>query len=424
MPAAKPHRLLYFFMAFVLLMFFGLIYAWSLFVEPLEAEFGWDRSATSVVFTLSITTFCIGMLVAGALEERTSPRTVMLITAACLGVGMGAAAFTSSLPSIYVTYGILVGTGVGLGTDCVMSVTLKWFPDKQGVASGAMLLGFGGGTLLLSPLVASMLGMLGWRITFAGLAVLFALLVGAAAFVLRLPPESFVRPLLEKAAGPAQPAVVNMNGRQMTRTRSFWTFMLYLMLVTCGGLALISQAVPAALELLGNTAMPPAEAFVLATAAMGGVSGSNGLGGLVNGIVWDKFGYRVCLTGISVAFAGGMLCCAFAMMNGVFPLLVAGFALLGFMYGGNMCSMSAMAASFFGPKYYGINYAIATCQMIPAAIIGPQILAMSQVGSGSYLGAFWVFGAIAVASLAVSFFIKPPEVEGQRRASCKGEGLA
>ena len=79
-----PHRLLYFFVAFVLLMFFGLIYAWSLFVDPLEAEFGWDRSATSVVFTLSIITFCAGMLVAGALEERTSPRTVMLITAACL----------------------------------------------------------------------------------------------------------------------------------------------------------------------------------------------------------------------------------------------------------------------------------------------------------------------------------------------------
>ena len=159
----QPHRLLYFFVAFVLLMFFGLIYAWSLFVDPLEAEFGWDRSATSVVFTLSIITFCAGMLVAGALEERTSPRTVMLITAACLGLGLIASAFTESLPFIYATYGVLVGAGVGLGTDVVMSVTLKWFPDKQGLASGAMLMGFGGGTMLLSPVVTTMLGALGWR---------------------------------------------------------------------------------------------------------------------------------------------------------------------------------------------------------------------------------------------------------------------
>ena len=110
-----------------------------------------------------------------------------------------------------------------------------------------------------------------------------------------------------------------------------------------------------------------------------------------------------------VAFAAGMLCCAFAMMGGNFPLLVAGFMLLGLMYGGNMCSMSAMVGTFFGPKYYGINYAIATCQMIPAAIVGPQILALSQMGSGSYLGAFWVFFGVAIAALAVSFFIKPPK---------------
>ena len=82
-----------------------------------------------------------------------------------------------------------------------------------------------------------------------------------------------------------------------------------------------------------------------------------------------------------MAFAAGMLCCAFAMMGSNFPLLVAGFMLLGLMYGGNMCSMSAMVGTFFGPKYYGINYAIATCQMIPAAIVGPQILALSQMGS-------------------------------------------
>lgn len=404
----KPHRLLYFSVAFVLLMFFGLIYAWSLFVDPLEAEFGWDRASTSVVFTLSIITFCAGMLVAGVLEARTSPRVVMLITAACLGLGLAASAFTESLPFIYGTYGILVGAGVGLGTDVVMSVTLKWFPDKQGLASGAMLMGFGGGTMLLSPLVTAMLGALGWRMTFAVLGAVFAVLVGAGAFIMKLPTAEYVRPLLAKARQSAVVAAVDMNGRQMMRTPTFWMFMLYLMLVTCGGLALISQAVPAAMELLGPT-MPEADALMLATAAMGSVSAANGLGRLANGFAWDKFGYRACLTFIALAFAAGMLCCAFAMMGGNFPLLVVGFVLLGFMYGANMCSMSAMVGTFFGPKYYGINYAIATCQMIPAAIVGPQILALSQMGSGSYLGAFWVFLGVAVAALAVSLFIRPPK---------------
>ena len=47
--------------------------------------------------------------------------------------------------------------------------------------------------------------------------------------------------------------------------------------------------------------------------------------------------------------------------------------------------------------------------MIPAAIVGPQILALSQMGSGSYLGAFWVFFGVAIAALVVSLFIKPPK---------------
>lgn len=220
----------------------------------------------------------------------------------------------------------------------------------------------------------------------------------------------------------------------MVRTPTFWVFMVYLMLVTCGGLALTASSAGGQELLMGAGAAASGaasagagaergsggwrgrqrraaetEALMLATAAMGSVSAMNGLGRLINGFIWDKFGYRVCLTWIAVAFAAGMLCCAFAMMGGNFLLLVAGFMLLGLMYGGNMCSMSAMVGTFFGPKYYGINYAIATCQMIPAAIVGPQILALSQMGSGSYLGAFWVFFAVAIAALIVSLFIKPPK---------------
>ena len=238
--------------------------------------------------------------------------------------------------------------------------------------------------------------------TFGALGAIFVVLVGAGAFIMKLPTPEYVKPLLEKARQNATVAAVDMTGSQMVRTPTFWVFMVYLMLVTCGGLALISQAVPAAMELLMgagagtgasgaaaagagvSAVLPEAEALMLATAAMGSVSAMNGLGRLINGFIWDKFGYRVCLTWIAVAFAAGMLCCAFAMMGGNFPLLVAEFMLLGLMYGGNMCSMSAMVGTFFGPKYYGINYAIATCQMIPAAIVGPQILALSQMGSGYY----------------------------------------
>ena len=130
MGTKTPNRLLFFATAFILLLFFGLIYSYSLFIDPLESEFGWARSETSIIFTISIITFCVGMLLAGWLEERVSPRIALLATTAMIGVGFFASAYTTSLMYIYIMYGVLVGTGIGLGANTVISTTLKWFPDK------------------------------------------------------------------------------------------------------------------------------------------------------------------------------------------------------------------------------------------------------------------------------------------------------
>lgn len=407
MSQRTPHRMVYFATAFVLLLFFGLIYSYSLFIDPLESEFGWARSDTSIIFTISIITFCVGMLISGWLEERVSPRVSMLICAVMIGVGFFASAYTTSLMYIYIMYGVLVGTGIGLGANTAISTTLKWFPDKQGFTNGAMLMGFGGGTMLLSPVVTTMLGALEWRMTLQVLGVVFAVVLLLGALIMKLPTAEYAAPLLEKARKADIVSAVDMNGIQMMKTKSFWMIMLWLMLITAGGLALISQAVPAAQEILGPNAGEGA--LMMATAAMGSISAFNGLGRLANGWIWDHVPYRVTLTWIPVVFAISMLCCALATMMGSFPLLVVGFVLLGLMYGAAMCTMSTMVGTFYGTRYFGINYAIATCQMIPAAIIGPQVLAWAQMGSGSYLMAFWVFLGVAVATLLVSFFVKRPE---------------
>ena len=36
------------------MLMFGTIYAWSIFIPPLEAEFGWTRSQTSLVFSVAM----------------------------------------------------------------------------------------------------------------------------------------------------------------------------------------------------------------------------------------------------------------------------------------------------------------------------------------------------------------------------------
>lgn len=101
--AKKYHRLPYGVVAFILQLFLGLIYGWSLSIAPLEADFGWARSDTSLIFTISMIFFCVGNLVAGWLSKRLSPRAIIFIAAVAAGVGFLASSFTQVLPWIFVS---------------------------------------------------------------------------------------------------------------------------------------------------------------------------------------------------------------------------------------------------------------------------------------------------------------------------------
>ena len=405
-----------------LLCFFGLIYAWSLFIEPLETEFGWLRSQTSTIFTISVATVSLGMIVAGALESRFGHRIITFAAAAMIVFGFVASAFCHSLIEIFIYYGVFVGLGVGIGFNVAVAVPLKWYPDKQGIASGALLMGYGAGAMVLSPLVTSLLGVLNWRLTFIVLAVLFGLLVVAGALILRSPEPETIAPLLEKAREANIVSAVNYKPGQIVKMPIFWIAFVWLTIVTSGGLAVIGHAVPAAVEVLGAKGAT-ASGLALATLAMGCVSLCNGLGRLLNGFIWDKIGYRVSLIWVSLAFASGMLLCALSVSSGSFPVLLVGFVLLGLMFGGIMSCTSTIAGTFFGTEHFGINYAILCSQMIPAAFIGPSLLAVTQTGSGSYQMAFWAFFGIAVGAFVLSFAVKRSKVVGQEEASAPAQTM-
>jgi MFS family permease len=57
------------------------------------------------------------------------------------------------LPLLYLGYGALAGTGLGLAYTPCISALMQWFPDKKGTASGITIAGFGSGALLFTPLV-------------------------------------------------------------------------------------------------------------------------------------------------------------------------------------------------------------------------------------------------------------------------------
>src|SRR5713101_3581964 len=89
----------------------GSLYAWSVFVAPLEKEFGWKRADTSLVFTWAIVVFALSFILAGRLQDKLGPFKVSLIGCVLLTTGFLLSSRTSSLTYLIVCFGILVGIG-------------------------------------------------------------------------------------------------------------------------------------------------------------------------------------------------------------------------------------------------------------------------------------------------------------------------
>src|SRR6202521_4867723 len=123
----------------------GTLYAWSIFVTPLENKFGWKRAQTSTVFTFAAVMFAASLLLAGRLQDRFGPFWIWLTGSLLVSLSFFLFSYTTSLYFLYFFYGVLGGIGNGFGYGTVVPVMAKWFPDKMGLAIGLALAGYGGG---------------------------------------------------------------------------------------------------------------------------------------------------------------------------------------------------------------------------------------------------------------------------------------
>src|ERR1700724_2677848 len=114
----------------------GTLYAWSVFVAPLENEFGWKRAQTSTVFTIAAVMLPISAILAGWLQDRFGPFWITITGGVVASSGLFLCAYTASLHYLFICYGVLGGIGNGFGLATVVPVMAKWFPDKRGLAVG------------------------------------------------------------------------------------------------------------------------------------------------------------------------------------------------------------------------------------------------------------------------------------------------
>ena len=397
--ARTNNRWFYVFIGIVLFLFLGMLYAWSLFIAPLEKDFGWTRAQTSLIFTISIIFFCLGGIAGGFITGKKSPGFTILISAVFLLCGFAASSQINSLIGIYITYGVISGFGIGLSYNAVISTVTRWFPEKPGVISGFLLMGFGLGAMLLGSTANTLIKAIGWRETFLLLGVAFGIVVFIGSRLLVLPPSDYVFPKAFARAKGADIVGMEIDSSLMLKRPTFWKYLVWSVLSTAMGLALIGHAAPFAIDLNGK------ESVAL---VVGLFSVCNGLGRVSLGAICDRIGLKKTMTIINTTYLTAIALLIAAAVSKSIPLLLVGFMVTGLSYGGVPTMNTVFANSFYGKKYFPQNLGLVNTSLIGAAILGPYVAGTLRTASGSYLSTLYAMAILAIIAFVVNFLIKRP----------------
>src|ERR1041384_5444379 len=170
----------------------GTLYAWSVFVAPLEQKFGWKRADTSMVFTIAVVVFALSFVVAGRIQDKFGPFYCSLAGGLLVSLGFFLCAYTTSLTYLFLCFGVIGGLGNGFGYATPIPVMAKWFPDKRGLAVGLAVGGYGAGSAIFGPLSQLVLiPQYGLPATFRVLGVIFFVMTMIGAFLLNNPPADY-----------------------------------------------------------------------------------------------------------------------------------------------------------------------------------------------------------------------------------------
>ena len=385
------------------MLFAGVLYAWSILKAPLAAEFGWGASGLAMNFTLAMSFFCIGGLLGAQISKRKGHRMALILAGILSAAGflLTAALGGNSVWMLYITYGILAGMGIGIAYNVVIATVSAWFPDKKGLCSGCLMMGFGASALVLGNLADALFkSSLGWRVTYVILGAGICVVLFLAAMLLKKPDSQTVLP--QPKAGKAAAEDFERKdyaSSQMLRRPSFWMAFMSISFLAAVGSSVISFAKDLALSVDAPEA--------LAVSLVGVLSVCNGLGRILTGALFDAMGRRKTMLLANILTIGAATVTLAAVSVGSLPVCIAGLCLTGMSYGACPTITSAFTSSFFGMKYFSTNMAYMTFTVMGGSLIATVSNKVLEV-TGGYTATFMMLLGLTFAALVLNIFIRKP----------------
>jgi OFA family oxalate/formate antiporter-like MFS transporter len=361
------------------------LYAWSIFGTAIEEETDWSSNEILLTYSIAQFVFAFSTLLSGKLVDTKGPRFTITIGGLLYGGGLILSSFATSPLMLYLTYGVIVGAGVGFVYVCPIATLVKWFPNRKGTITGLAVAVFGGGSIIFKDVI-------GWLIDRSDVSTAFLQLGLLAAALIILGgqmtsnPAGYTKQTATKGEG-------DYTTSEMVKSSTFRKTWVMYWLAVIPGLLVLGAAKNIGLEVAGLE--DAAAATIITILAI-----SNASSRLVSGSLSDTLGTLNVLKGAFVVTILALLSLAFlADTQAMFYLGVIGVAVG---YGGFLALFPTFTNQQWGTYRYGSNYGVVYQAYGLAALSG--IFIKSVVGS--YTNTFIVSAVAAMIGLGIAFLIK------------------
>ncbi len=397
----------------VIQLLLGTVYAWSVFVKPIMAATGWEKTAVATTFMIIIGMIGLSAAFGGMLVDKKGPRFAATLGVILYGIGTMLAFVaikTGNIWILYLGYGVIGGAGNGLAYVVPIATLIRWFPDRRGLITGLAVMGFGLGAFFVGKIVPALINSMGVATAFLALGVVYLVGNALAATQLYNPPAGWLPDGFTPSSSTVS-AADSFSWAEAKKTRQWYMIWGMLFLNISAGMGLLSKLSPMAQEVIKQAQgiTDEKQLAVLGGGVLATASIFNGLGRLFWASVSDKIGRKnVFLTMFATQAA---LYFYLPQVTDVTMFTVIACYLLACL-GGGFAVMPAFAADSFGPTYIGKVYGFVLTAWGAAGVAGGLAFAKFDKQQALYTAA-----ALLIAGFVVTFmFTRPKHVSHYKAA--------
>ena len=382
----------------------------GVFTLPMVDDLGWKVWQFTLGPSIAIGTGAFSSIVVGSILDQRGPKRLIFIGASMSAVCLVLLGIQSSLMVYLFLYLIAGFVGWNLFSPFVVnSAVNKWFVRKRGWALALGSSGISLGSLVTPLILTGIVDNSGWRTGYFSLGVFILILIIPVSFFMRRTPEDhgLLPDGIDDYDDPSSLDIPESEFRPLNRseainTSSFWFLAFGFTLIAAGLACVLIHAIPFSQE----------SGFARTVGAIG--ISVNGLANLSSKPVWGfamqrfhpKFlvmvAYSISSIGVSLMLLSGPI--------SLIPMLLAGFFLYGFGFGGTIPLSESLWARYFGRAHIGSIRGITQPIRILGTAVAPVLVGLLFDITDTYRPGFvLVIGALLLGAILV-FLSREPQM--------------